>query len=140
MLDIVFSEWFNFKDFEAKDGIEQQGTYIIGKFEIKPSEKVDFIDNNIIYVGETTQKLKIRLKAFSNSAFKRKNGHSGGWTFSSKYLDKIPVDEIPHDLYLSIYSPEGNSAQKKALAKFAERKVILSYCLAHGKYPSCNKT
>ena len=139
MLDIVFSEWFNFKDFEGKDKIEQQGTYIIGKFAIKPSRTVNFTDPNIIYVGETTLKLKIRLRAFSKSAFQRKNGHSGGWTFSSRYLDDISINEIPSDLYLSIYCPEGNPAQKKALAKFAERKVILSYCLAHGKYPSCNK-
>ncbi|CAM3149188.1 hypothetical protein KW505_21530 [Vibrio fluvialis] len=140
MIDnIDFSEWFSFHKFETHEQIGCQGTYIIGQFDVPPTGKPNELEKNIVYVGETTQKLKVRLRAFVKSAFERKAGHSGGWTFSDKFLQNTPVNEIPRNLYISIYCPSGNDSQKRALAKFAERKVILDYCLEYGEYPACNK-
>ncbi|TRN06915.1 hypothetical protein DM586_21235 [Vibrio fluvialis] len=100
MIDnIDFSEWFSFHKFETHEQIGCQGTYIIGQFDVPPTGKPNELEKNIVYVGETTQKLKVRLRAFVKSAFERKAGHSGGWTFSDKFLQNTPVNEIPRNLY-----------------------------------------
>jgi hypothetical protein len=78
------------------------------------------------------------LSQFSHSAFSRKNGHSGGWTYSDMYLNGIAQELIPEHLYVAILPIDKTEKESKAFIKLVERLVIWKYFQVNNDYPSCN--
>jgi hypothetical protein len=134
-----FSDWFKFPDYSKQDGRKLPGVYVLAHFNKKLSSPPLLISKNIIYIGETTQQsIHKRLYQFSNSAFKRKNGHSGGWTYSDKFLNNKSTENIPSNLYVSILPIDRPVKESKAYIKYVERLLIWEYFKTQKDYPACN--
>ena len=134
-----FSKWIKFDDLSELENVGLPGIYLLGhidgdsKYPAKPDSP------NVVYIGETTgQSLRTRINQFSRSAFQRKNGHSGGWTYSDKFLNGIAVIETPSNLYVSVMPVQLSSIESKAYIKYVERRAIWEYVKANGVYPVCN--
>ena len=133
------TKWFPFEEVKNIRGIDKPGVYLLAHFERQPeSSNINMLDN-IVYIGETTrQTTNARLDQFARSAFMRKNGHSGGWTYSELYLGAQQISGTPGNLYISILSVDREKKESKAYIKYVERLLIWEFFKTHGDYPTCN--
>jgi hypothetical protein len=93
----------------------------------------------VIYIGETVdQSLAERFYQFGRSAFQRKPGHSGGWTFSDRLLCGIKQDHAPLWLFVALLSVTLDEPCRSAYIRFVERAAIWDYVQAWGEFPICN--
>src|SRR5436190_224394 len=82
----VFQPWLRWADRSRTANCERSGVYLLARFNKRPPRVVDPRAKEVIYIGETcSQALTARWYQFNCSAFLRKAGHSGGWTFSTTY-------------------------------------------------------
>jgi hypothetical protein len=136
-----FSAWIKFNDKNCLEGIGLPGVYLLAHLDsAKDSKSIAVAESsNVVYIGETTgQSLRTRLNQFSRSAFLRKNGHSGGWTYSDEFLSGITADKVPSNLYVAVMPVQLPPAESKAYIKYVERLAIWEYVKANGLYPTCN--
>ena len=105
-----------------------------------PSGPEDVLDERVIYIGETGGSLKSRWDKFDGSAFRDKDGHSGG----KNYRDSFGDDG--HDLYVAATEINATTVELDlrelvgdTYRLFVERKLLLDYVLKHGRLPKCNK-
>lgn len=130
---------FPFDEFRNIKGVDKPGCYLLAHFEKKPEQANVGMTDNIVYIGETTrQTIGTRLAQFERSAFMRKNGHSGGWTYSKLFLGAQRVGAAPGNLYVSILSVDREGKESKAYIKYLERLLIWEYFKVQGDYPLCN--
>jgi hypothetical protein len=111
----LLTEWTHFDQVTSIQGIDKPGVYLLAHFEKNPeSSRVSMVDD-IVYIGETTrQTIGARLGQFAQSAFKRKIGHSGGWTFSDEFLGSQEIGSVPDNLYVSILPVDRGEKERKA--------------------------
>ena len=133
--NIEFTSWHKWKERKRVKNSDYPGVYIIAKFESVPSGHAHWLDQNIIYIGETcNNSLQGRWRQFDRSAFKDKSGHSGGATYNRKfgdtgidlYVAALPVADVGRNL-------------KPFFTRFVERKLILDFVAKWGKPPVCNR-
>ena len=123
-----FSEWMRWADCSRHDGINQPGVYLLGKFD-SPPPTISCLDKNVIYVGETVdQSLEKRLNQFSRSAFSRKYGHSGGWTFSDDFLSGIKQDQAPPWLFVALLPVSLDEPHRSAIYTVRRTCGYLGIC------------
>src|SRR5689334_17324936 len=83
-----FSQWYPWNLEERLESYTKPGVYALARFESVPLGGADPLCRETIYIGETCgQTLGKRLYQFDCSAFRQKNGHSGGWTYAGKFSD-----------------------------------------------------
>ncbi|WP_219704090.1 hypothetical protein [Marinomonas lutimaris] len=137
--DYKFKEWVPFDSYKEIDGVGFPGVYILAHFTRKPYSEPCTSSSNIVYVGETTgQTISKRLYQFKQSAFLRKRAHSGGWSYSDKYLKGKISRESPNKLYVAILPVDRPHKESKAYIKLVERLVIWDFFQKNKAYPSCN--
>jgi len=132
---IKFTNWVKWKNRKEIKNSDKAGVYILAKFKDAPEEEADFLDKNIIYVGETcNNSLKGRWYQFDRSAFQSKDGHSGGWSYNDEFGDS------GDDLYVAALDTQDIPNEIRHLfIRFVERKVILDFALKNGSKPKLNK-
>ncbi len=135
-----FSEWMKFSEYKTFPDRDYPGVYLLANFMRKPSGKANPKSEKIIYVGETTkQTIARRLYQFSQSAFSRKKGHSGGWTYSKRILENKIVKIPPAELCVALLPDYKEPTESIAFIKVLERLIIWNYYQEHGRLPICNK-
>ncbi len=137
--DIPFTRWSPFKGLKCIHCVDKPGVYLLAHFDENQKPSNVSMSDDIVYIGETTrQTISVRLDQFERSAFMRKNGHSGGWTYSELFLGAKQVGEAPDNLYVSILSVNRDEKESKAYIKYVERLLIWEYFKEQGDYPPCN--
>lgn len=104
--NVRFSGWVRWNERESIKNIDYQGIYLLAKFRNAPKGPARALDQNVIYFGETSRKLRERWREFNNTAFKGKFGHSGGRSYREIYRDQgtnlfiaaFPFKGFPEDL------------------------------------------
>lgn len=135
----AFSEWMKFSEYKTFSDRKLPGVYLLSHFYRKPSGEANPKSGKIIYVGETTkQTIAKRLYQFSQSAFNKKKGHSGGWTYSEKFLDSKIVKSAPPELHLALLPVDKEDIESAAYIKVVERLIIWEFYQNHGEIPKCN--
>ena len=78
---INFPDWFQWADRGNTPGNEQPGVYLLARFEdqSKPIGNADPLIENVIYIGQSAQKMINRWKSFDATAFggRTKKPHKG---------------------------------------------------------------
>ncbi|WP_146142942.1 hypothetical protein [Halomonas sp. ND22Bw] len=134
-----FSQWVKFTHYKELDGLSFPGVYALAHFSSPPEKDSSIHASHTIYIGETTsQKLSNRLYQFGRSAFQKKNGHSGGHTYSRVFLDNKPLNEVPDNLYVAVLPVDKPPKESKAYIKLVERLAIWEFFQKKRDYPSCN--
>ncbi len=136
-----FSQWVRFAHYKELGCLSLPGVYVLGHFSSPPENDTGINTSHTIYIGETTsQKLSTRLYQFGRSAFLKKNGHSGGHTYSRVFLDNkpLPLNEVPDNLYVAVLPVDKPTKESKAYIKLVERLAIWEFFQKNGDYPSCN--
>ena len=133
-LSFSFTDWIIWNKRNTQEIIDLPGVYLLAHFKTKPECAVNLSSENIIYVGETcTQNFKKRWNQFNNSAFKAKDGHSGGHTYRKNFADS------GENLYVSALPVERlKESIKPYYIRYIERKIIWEYILKWNKAPLCN--
>ena len=135
-----FSEWMRWADSTRHNCINHPGVYLLGKFEVLPPLPTCCLDKNVIYVGETVdQSLEKRLYQFARSAFQRKYGHSGGWTFSDDFLSGVEQDHAPPWLFVAVLPVTLKEPHRSAYIRFVERVIIWEFVQRWNEAPACNR-
>jgi hypothetical protein len=133
-----FDNWTPWANRKAIKNCDRPGVYLLGQFPSPPPTSVDPVAENIVYVGETCdQSLLGRWYQFGRSAFERKNGHSGGWTFSDRFLASC-VAEAPPWLYVATLPVFLDEPHQSTYIRFIERWLIWEYVQKFGARPICN--
>ncbi|MEZ8021412.1 hypothetical protein ACED63_23680 [Vibrio splendidus] len=134
-----FSQWVKFAHYKEMDCLSLPGVYVLAHFSSPPENDTSIHASYTVYIGETTsQKLSSRLYQFGRSAFLKKNGHSGGHTYSRIFLDNKPLNEVPDNLYVAVLLVDRLPKESKAYIKLVERLAIWEFFQKNGDYPSCN--
>ena len=129
-----FSKWTKWKSRHSFEDRKYPGVYLLGRFLGGAPHKVNKLDKNIIYIGETTSTLGKRWAQFHRSAFLGRKGHSGGCTYRKRYKNE------GDNLYVTASFDNGKGERKGSLyIKYLERKLIWEYAKKYGKAPECNK-
>ena len=142
MEDLKFGSWVRFEDVKDHADSILPGVYLLAHYDNKPINTPEVDSQDIIYIGETTsQTIRKRLYQFSNSAFFRKIGHSGGWTYSDTFLNSEVIDSPPLNLYVSFFAVDfSDPKESKAYIKYIERLAIWRFYQKNKTYPICNKS
>ena len=115
------------------DGSELPGIYLLARFKCVVPKRVDPLDAEVVYVGETSgQDLNARWYQFNRSAFEGKFGHSGGKSYREK------VAKTPTSLYLAALPVDFGEPLSSTFIRYIERLVLLEYVCKHGMRPICN--
>jgi hypothetical protein len=81
-----FSQWVPWPQGYSLKDCDYPGLYLLRRFDVEPTTHLGPVDAELVYIGITCDRtLKKRWYEFNRSAYERKNGHSGGWTFNSLY-------------------------------------------------------
>ena len=132
----IFGPW---KQYDLRERTNLPGVYLLAHMASVPAGPGDPLSSDVIYIGETTgQTLEKRLYQFARSAFSRKSGHSGGWTYSDTFLTGEPVETSPENLYVAVLPVDMELKKAKAYIKAVERVALWNYTEAYGCYPACN--
>jgi hypothetical protein len=136
-----FSEWIRFPEYKEFTGRNSPGVYLLANFKRKPSGRPNPLSPKVVYVGETTkQDLSKRLYQFSRSAFSRKFGHSGGWSYSELFLNNKERKNSPENLYVALLAVDKSNIEESTVyIKAIERVIIWEYYQSNGFTPKCNK-
>ena len=132
------SAWVTWRSRNNLKDLHLPGVYFIGVFPTSPPG-LDIQDASIRYIGHTTVPLKNRLLKFHYSAFDAKDGHSGGRTYCSKYMNGRP-GIVTRGLRVCVIPVYGTEPTRSALIKLLERKYIYGFVQYHGRLPACNKS
>jgi hypothetical protein len=133
--NIEFSSWHKWKERKYVKNSDYPGVYLLAKYESVPSGHACWVDQNVIYIGETcNNSLQGRWRQFDRSAFQAKSGHSGGTTYNKTFGDKgfdlyvaaLPVADLDQNL-------------RPVFIRFVERRLILDFTVKWGKPPICNR-
>jgi|GEM_PF-921544 len=134
----LFSERMRWPTHRQHLGIGNPGVYLLARFTGSAPASRDPVDSNVLYVGETCrQSLKTRLYQFSRSAFYRKEGHSGGWTFCDTFNRERPADP-PDWLFVSILPVRLEEPKRSALIRLIERQIMWDFVCKWDRLPQCN--
>lgn len=134
-----FCGWVKFDEYKTLEGKNFPGIYLLSHFKRKPNSLPNVTSKNIVYIGETTgQTISKRLYQFKQSAFLRKNGHSGGWTYSGEFLNRKKCEGAPNNLFVSILPVDRPEKESKAYIKLIERLLIWNFFQKNKDYPICN--
>lgn len=134
-----FRKWVKFAHYKELGCLSLPGVYVLAHFSSPPENEICIYANHTVYIGETTsQTLSKRLYQFGRSAFLKKNGHSGGHTYSRVFWDNKPLNEVPDNLYVAVLPVDKAPKESKAYIKLVERLVIWEFFQENGDYPSCN--
>ncbi len=116
-------------------GVELPGVYLLARF--KPRQvpgSVNPLDDNIVYVGETTRSfLRKRWYQFNRSAFEQKAGHSGGWSYA-----RLHGKDTSKLLFVSALPCDLEETKAAAYIRFIERLILWEFVARHGRFPDCN--
>ena len=135
-----FTNWVEFSEYKNFHLRGLPGVYLMANFSRKPLGIPDPLSKKVIYVGETTkQNLAKRLYQFSRSAFSRKSGHSGGWSYSNKFLKNRARKHPPVDLYVAFLPIDRQEEESSAYIKAIERVIIWKHYETNGSIPECNQ-
>jgi hypothetical protein len=133
-----FQSWTPWANRYAIENCQRPGVYLLGRFDTSPPGIVDPLSNCIVYIGETcSQGLENRWYQFARSAFQRKAGHSGGWTFSARFCNDC-VAEAPPWLHVATLPVFLDEPHQSSYIRFVERWLIWEYVQRHGVLPICN--
>jgi len=134
----VFSVWMRWPTHWEHCGIRSPGVHLLGRFEHDAPGEVDAISPSVIYVGETcSQTLEAGLYQFSRSAFRRKEGHSGGWTFCDTFNGGKPADP-PDWLFVSLLPVTMAEPKRSAWIRLVERRILWDFVCKWDRLPQCN--
>ena len=132
---LLWTPWAN--RYDSKD-CDQPGVYVLARFDAAPPMTVEPISEPVIYIGETCdQNLAKRWYQFNRSAFERKEGHSGGWTFCDKYCASAVAQAVPW-LYVAAMPVLMKEPHRSAYIRHVERLLIWQFVQAFGALPACN--
>lgn len=131
---VVFTQWTRWVERANIEGKEHAGVYVLACFDGDRPASVNLTDERIIYIGETCDNdLAGRLHQFNRSAFEGKNGHSGGWSFSSR------CEGQGSKLCISTFAvPSLNEPLRSAFIRHVERRLIWEFVKRWGRRPICN--
>lgn len=131
---VKFSPWTRWNDRGGLTGMKCAGVYALACFDGEVPQVVDLLDERIVYIGETCDNdLTGRLRQFNRSAFQGKDGHSGGWSFSSR------CPNAGEKLYVSVYSVDSlKEPLRSAFIRYTERRLLWEYAKRSGHRPICN--
>ncbi|MCX6996138.1 MAG: hypothetical protein NTV49_03410 [Kiritimatiellaeota bacterium] len=133
-----FSEWMRWPTHWQHSGIRNPGVYLLARFENDAPTEVDALDPRVLYVGETcNQTLETRLYQFSRSAFRRKTGHSGGWTFCDRFNRGKPADP-PDWLFVSLLPVTLAEPKRSVWIRLVERQILWDFVGKRDRLPQCN--
>lgn len=80
--------------------------------------------------------MKTRWYQFARSAFERKSGHSGGWSFSREFFDRQKTE--PSWLYVAALPVLLDEPRRSAWIRHVERQLIWEYVERFERLPVCN--
>lgn len=131
---VEFTSWIPWADRYSDPGSEFAGVYALARFDAPPPSAADVLDRRVVYIGETCENtLGGRLWQFNRSAFEGKAGHSGGWTYRSRFADR------GEQLYVSIFPVEKlEEPYRSAFIRHIERKLLWDYVKRWNQRPECN--
>lgn len=134
--EIIFSEWYSWKDVKSIPHGEHTGIYIIARFDQKPKGVANPNAKEVLYIGEThgkSQSIHKRLNTFFKAARSGAGNHSGGCRFNKLFGN----DFI--NVYVAGFAPMIEDAPYLTpFICYAERKLIWKYIVTHSTIPSCN--
>lgn len=132
--EVRFSPWLAWSQREKFGRGKHPGVYALGVFDGPPPAVTDVLDESVVYLGETcNNSLLGRLYQFERSAFQARDGHSGGWTYRSRFGDK------GERLYVSMFPvPQLPEPYRSAFIRHVERDLLWKYVMQWGHRPACN--
>lgn len=133
-----FSKWIPLKNrVELKTGF-LPGVYIVG-YNVQAMGRLNEFSEKVVYIGETvSQSISKRLYQFEHS-LKGKSAHSGGYNlFEQGYRPESLSVSIRSFTLPSGVDPEKAKAQRSALIRFLERKLLYEYVTERGCFPIGN--
>jgi hypothetical protein len=128
---LQFCGWLLWKERDKIYCIDKLGVYILGKYDGEGSvpSAVDFLDENIIYIGMTnvgkTTSFGQRLEQFHRTAFQNKDGHAGGFTYRRYYA----ADQ--EGLYVSVCPVYWTDEHGKLLVQIDEKEELEEFIIDH---------
>ena|SRR3990170_8692849 len=134
--DLDFNPWLPWPRRRQSPGAQSPGLYLLAHFDSPPTNRVDPIAQQVIYVGQTaSNSLQHRWTRFEKSATTGEFAHSGGRNYHQLFkqsdLARLHVSPLPVSVVVG--------PQLKAYLLFVERALIWAYIIKWGKLPSCNK-
>jgi hypothetical protein len=133
-----FSQWVPWSERYSLKDCDHPGLYLLRRFDIETTTHPGPMDAELLYIGVTCDRtLKKRWYEFNRSAYERKNGHSGGWTFNSLYCGNQIVESHPW-LYVSCLPVYLEEPKLSAYIQFIERWLIWEHVQRYAKMPACN--
>ncbi len=130
---LSFTAWAPWAQRGGLAGVDRPGVYLLARFRSEPPPKADPLDASVLYIGETVrQRLGKRWYDFARSAFKKKDGHSGGWAYRKR------VATTPRALYVAALPVELAEPHLGAYVRMVERSLLWAYVDRHGRLPWCN--
>ena len=117
---------------------DSPGVYLLARFTSHPPRVASHLQREVIYIGQTLRTMSIRLREFDRSAFKKLNGHSGGWNFSEIFMHS-KKGLCPKWLHVSFMELGNSTDEETTYVKYLERKMIWEYARKWKQTPQCNK-
>ena len=131
---MLFTAWTRWEERDSFRGTELPGIYLLAHFRSAPRGRANPLAKEIVYIGETCSTLCRRWYQFDRSAFRLKDGHSGGWTYREHYPRRR------HHLYVAAFTVHGvDTAVQPYFIRYIERKLLWDYIRKWGKPPKCNR-
>ncbi len=132
--EVRFSPWLAWSRVTELGAGKYPGVYALGVFDGSAPALPDALDERVVYLGETcNNSLLGRLYQFERSAFQGKDGHSGGWTFRSRFANEGEL------LYVSAFPvPKLTEPHRSAFIRHVERDLLWQYVKRWGRRPICN--
>lgn len=131
---IEFSPWYGWNERNEITDSQRPGVYLLIKYSEHKPGKVNPLDQNIIYIGETCSSLRKRWYQFKRSAFDNKRAHSGGSNYREIYHDN------GENLYVAAFPVSCSSdTLTSSYIRYLERKLIFNYVQKYKQLPKCNK-
>lgn len=136
--DLKFTDWMRWPTHWKHPDIRNPGVYLLARFDSSVPAAVDPLDANVLYMGETCrQTMETRLYQFGRSAFHRKEGHSGGWTFCDKFNGGKPSDP-PEWLFVTLLPIACPEPKRSARIRLVERQLLWDFVCKWNRLPECN--
>lgn len=133
---VKFSNWLPWDERDKLPSCREPGVYILAHFSEAPKGVADPLDSHIRYIGQTCAQGGVirRLRRFDASARLGVAGHSGGQNYHQHY------GSIQERLYVAAYIPKDHKseAERNALIRYVERKVIWTFVVRRKSLPKCN--
>lgn len=137
---INLGKWFPWDKRQEIDGYEKPGVYLLARDETLslPSEPVDPLDEQIVYIGETSgrknpRSLWKRWREFESTVYKGEGNHAGGETYFKRYGPDISK------LTVAAMSVNPSIKEIRKSLKYIEYKLLLNFILKHKRFPACNR-